>query len=108
MAGRGIFQRRDTPDLRQLPVERARQRQALFDVRIIRPGNAFLLFGALLTLRNRLGRTQIPLLPAWAITIHKSQGMTLDRVIVDLYNSFEREMCYVVRINPSSPWMRIR
>lgn len=42
-----------------------------------------------------LGHTQIPLLAAWAITIHKSQGMTLDRVIVDLYNSFEREMVYV-------------
>jgi len=42
-----------------------------------------------------IGRTQIPLLAAWAITVHKSQGMTLDRVIVDLYNSFEREMVYV-------------
>lgn len=42
-----------------------------------------------------LGRTQIPLLAAWAITVHKSQGMTLNRVIVDLYNSFEREMVYV-------------
>ncbi|GAB1731855.1 hypothetical protein NU195Hw_Modified_344t1 [Hortaea werneckii] len=42
-----------------------------------------------------LGRTQMPLLAAWAITVHKSQGMTLDRVIVDLWNSFEREMVYV-------------
>lgn len=42
-----------------------------------------------------LGRTQIPLLAAWAITVHKSQGMTLNRVIVDLYNSFEKEMVYV-------------
>ena len=39
-----------------------------------------------------LGRTQIPLLAAWAVTIHKSQGMTLNRVILDLHNSFEREM----------------
>lgn len=37
----------------------------------------------------------MPLLAAWAITVHKSQGMTLDRVIVDLWNSFEREMVYV-------------
>nr|POE51730.1 isoform 4 of atp-dependent dna helicase pif1 [Quercus suber] len=42
-----------------------------------------------------LGRTQIPLLAAWAITVHKSQGMTLNRVIVDLYSSFEKEMVYV-------------
>jgi len=42
-----------------------------------------------------LGRTQIPLLASWAITCHKSQGMTLNRVIVDLHNSFERGMVYV-------------
>ena len=41
------------------------------------------------------GRTQIPLLPAWAITVHKSQGMTLFSVAVDLARSFEREMVYV-------------
>lgn len=44
---------------------------------------------------SQLGRTQMPLLAAWAITVHKSQGMTLNRVIVDLHNSFEREMVYV-------------
>lgn len=27
---------------------------------------------------------QIPLMPAWAVTIHKSQGKTLERVVVDL------------------------
>ncbi|KAI7436825.1 hypothetical protein KC336_g3278 [Hortaea werneckii] len=42
-----------------------------------------------------LSRTQIPLLPAWAITIHKSQGMTLDKVLINLDRSFEREMVYV-------------
>lgn len=42
-----------------------------------------------------LSRTNVPLAAAWAITIHKSQGMTLDLVSVDLYNSFEKEMVYV-------------
>lgn len=42
-----------------------------------------------------LARTQIPLLAAWAMTIHKSQGMTLNRVIVDLGRSFEEGQEYV-------------
>lgn len=42
-----------------------------------------------------LSRTQIPLAPAWAMTIHKSQGLTLERVIVDLSNAFEVGQVYV-------------
>jgi ATP-dependent DNA helicase PIF1 len=42
-----------------------------------------------------LARTQIPLIAAWAMTIHKSQGMTLNRVIVDLGSSFEEGQAYV-------------
>lgn len=42
-----------------------------------------------------LARTQIPLAPAWAMTIHKSQSLTMDRVIVDLSRTFEEGQIYV-------------
>jgi len=40
--------------------------------------------------------TQYPIRPAWAITIHKSQGQTLERIVVDLgRGAFEHGQVYV-------------
>ncbi|KAF4417563.1 ATP-dependent DNA helicase PIF1 [Colletotrichum fructicola Nara gc5] len=42
-----------------------------------------------------LSRTQIPLTQGWAMTIHKSQSLSLDRVNVDLSHIFEHGQAYV-------------
>lgn len=45
--------------------------------------------------KKRAGISQIPLRLAWAITVHKSQGMTLDAARIDLRRAFVEGMGYV-------------
>lgn len=45
--------------------------------------------------KKRAALVQIPLRLAWAITVHKSQGMTLDAARIDLRRAFVEGMGYV-------------
>ena len=42
-----------------------------------------------------LVRKQVPITLAWAVTVHKSQGVTLTRALLDISSAFEYGQCYV-------------
>jgi ATP-dependent exoDNAse (exonuclease V) alpha subunit len=45
--------------------------------------------------KERASITQVPLKLAWAMTVHKSQGMSLDEAVIDLARAFEYGQGYV-------------
>lgn len=46
-------------------------------------------------LKSYSARTQIPLVPGWAMTIHKSQSLSLDHVSVNLQDVWDGRQTYV-------------
>ena len=53
------------------------------------------LFSARVTGLGDLCRVQLPLRYAYALTVHKSQGMTLDGAVIEPQQMFAPGQCYV-------------
>ena len=50
-----------------------------------------------------LSRRQIPLVLSYAMSIHKAQGQSLDRVLIDLGRIFEKGQSYVALSRAKTP-----
>lgn len=63
-------------------------------------------------------RRQLPLILAWALTVHKCQGMTLSRAVIHLGSAFEKGQHYVaisrvksldgLQLNGDVQWERVK
>ncbi|GBP58779.1 ATP-dependent DNA helicase PIF1 [Eumeta japonica] len=60
-----------------------------------RPLRIWVLFDKSTGIATRMQRTQFPIVPAEGITIHKSQGATLEKVVVHISKNVKRSMLYV-------------
>ena len=53
--------------------------------------------------KDPLSRKQVPLILSYAMSIHKAQGQSLDRVVIDLRNIFEKGQSYVALSRAKTP-----
>jgi len=97
-----IAQAGDTkdPSVAQYIRNRAAQNDRVWPVVRFTNGRVMLIVPVEFTVNNAEGgmeasREQIPLILAWALSVHKSQGQTLERVKVDLGRIFEKGQAYV-------------
>jgi len=51
---------------------------------------------------GQISRSQIPLKLAWAVTVHKSQGLTLSRAVLEIASAFDYGQAYVALSRVSS------